>query len=356
MDRRMYHRWARKALDGLDFQEEEALRILSDADVELLPLLDAAFAVRKRFTGREVLVHVLNNVRNGACPEDCRYCAQSRDASTPITAYTEKSDEEILAEARRAWETGADRYCMVFAGRGPSASRVARLARLVREIKARHPMDVCVSPGILDREKAAVLKEAGLDRLNHNLNTSEAFYPRICSTHTYAQRLATLEAARSVGLEVCSGVIVGMGESPRDVWEVARTLRRVGARSIPVNFYLPVPGAPLTEETAAGRLDPQYCLRVLCLFRFLNPRSEIRIAAGREYHLRRMEVLALYPANSLFLDGYLNVKGGEREETLRMIRDAGFRIRAEEGGALPEPDRDPVTLKQGSDLRSCGVS
>lgn len=315
-----------RSLAGETIGDEACLRVLADPEVELLPLLDAAFQVRKAHWGRDVQVHILNDVQNGMCPEDCAYCAQAKTSAADIMEYPVKSDEEILAEAKRAYESGAFRYCMVFAGRGPSQRRVEHLASLIRRIKREFPLEVCVSAGLLDEPKARLLREAGLDRLNHNLNTSERRYPDICTTHTYRDRIGTLAAARKAGLQLCSGLIAGMGESAEELVEIARTLRDVGAESIPVNFLVPVDGNVLDTPTG---LTPAYCLRILCLYRFTNPKAEIRAAGGREGHLRSLEVMALYPANSLFLDGYLNTRGGETARVLRMIRDAGFRIQSD---------------------------
>ncbi|OGQ69067.1 MAG: biotin synthase BioB [Deltaproteobacteria bacterium RIFCSPLOWO2_12_FULL_50_11] len=326
MDRTFYQDLAEKGMKKERLSQGLCETILTSPDIELLPLLDAAFQVRKKFAGLKVKIHILNNAQNGHCPEDCHYCAQAKSSEAAIEEYPLKNDDEILAEAREAYLSGAFRYCMVFAGRGPSKERVVRLASLIRKIKAKYPIEVCVSAGLLDREKATLLKEAGLDRLNHNLNTSERHYPKICTTHTYEDRLSTLRAARQAGLEVCSGMIVGMGESPEEVITVAVRLREVEARSIPVNFLIPIKGNVLAQP---HNLTPEYCLRVLCLFRFLNPDAEIRVAAGREYHLRHLEVLCLYPADSLFLEGYLNVQGAESLRVLQMIKDAGFEIQSD---------------------------
>ena len=200
------------------------------------------------------------------------------------------------------------------------------LARLIRKIKEDYPLQVCVSAGLLDEEKAQTLRDAGLDRLNHNINTSEKRYGEICTTHTYQDRADTLAAARKAGLQLCSGLIAGMGEEPEELIEIARTLSDVGAESIPVNFLVPIEGNVLVEPKG---LNPEYCLRILCLYRFTNPTAELRAAGGREGHLRSMEVMALYPANSLFLDGYLNARGAENSRVLRMIRDAGFDIKSD---------------------------
>lgn len=331
LDPAFYQRLTDDALADRELADDVGVRILTDPDIDLLPLLNAAYAVRKRHFGKVVMVHILNNAQNGKCPEDCAYCAQARTSEADIEAYPIKDEAEVLAEAERAHKAGAHRYCMVFSGRGPNERRTQVLADLVRKIKATYPgMEVCVSAGLVDDEKAAVLKAAGLDRLNHNLNTSRANYPTICTTHTYDDRLNTLRSARRAGLSVCSGLIVGMGETPAELVEIARTLREVRSESIPVNFLLPIEGNRLTEAPAGSHaLTPEYCLRVLCLFRFANPRAEVRCGAGREFHLRSLEAMAMYPANSLFLDGYLNGRGADRRRTYQMLRDAGFEIESE---------------------------
>ncbi len=307
-------------------------KLLTASEIELLPLLDAAYQVRKTYFQNEVQLHILNNAQNGYCPEDCHYCAQASSATTDIETYPLKPDAEILSEAERAYESGAYRYCIVMSGRGPSPKRINHLAKLIRTVKARYPIEVCLSAGLVDVESAGILKDAGLDRLNHNLNTSEAHYPKICSTHSYQDRMDTLHAAQTVGLACCSGVIVGMGEGTDDLIKVAKELRQLRVASLPVNFFLPISGTRLPEFATAQRsvpatLTPDYCLRVLCLYRFLNPQAEIRVAAGREHHFRSMEVMALYPANSMFIDGYLNAEGSTASHTLQMIRDAGFAVK-----------------------------
>ncbi len=359
MDRTFYSQCVEQSLKGAVLPDQACLEILSSSKIELLPLLDAAFQVRKTYTGQEVMVHIINNAQNGFCPEDCHYCAQAKTSKADIAEYPLKSDEEIFAEAKRAYEGGAFRYCMVFAGRGPSPRRVEKLAELVAEIKKRYPIQVCVSAGLINDEGAQKLKQAGLDRLNHNLNTSEKNYPNICTTHTYQDRLNTLQSAQKAGIQLCSGLILGMGEAINDIVEVAKTLRSVKAKSIPVNFLIPIEGNTLKT---ISKLTPEFCLRVLCLFRFLNPDSELRVAAGREGHLRSMEVMSLYPANSLFLDGYLNTKGASRARTLRMIKDAGFTIKSkipleellekEEGDQnLFKVEESTVFMKDLNDLR-----
>ncbi len=323
MNRHFYHNLADQSMAGQCIDRATCEQILSSPDIELISLLNAAFDVRKKYTGKNVKVHIINNAQNGHCPEDCHYCAQAKTSQADIKEYPLKSDAEILAEAKAAYEKGAYRYCMVFAGRGPSERRVEHLSRLIQEIKSKYPIEICVSAGLLDLEKAKKLKSAGLDRLNHNLNTSESHYPNICTTHTYQQREDTLNAAREAGIQLCSGLIIGMGEKSKDIIDVAYSLREKKVESIPVNLFMSIEGNSVKEKSD---LTPEYCLRVLCLYRFLNSTSEIRVAAGREVHLRNLEVMALFPANSLFLEGYLNTKGAEVNRTLQMIKDAGFTI------------------------------
>jgi biotin synthase len=337
-------RLAERALADEPPTPAEALSVLDDAEVELLPLLQAAFVPRRRHFGRKVMVHVLNNVQNGLCPEDCGYCSQSRDSRSGVRRYPMKGEEEILAEAEAAARAGASRYCLVLSGRGPTLERARQLAALVRRVKERFPIEVCLSVGLLGEEHARILAEAGLDRLNHNLNTSEAHYPEICSTHTYADRVATLLAAKKCGIEPCSGLILGMGETSADVVEVAFRLRELEVPSIPVNFLIPIEGNPVVSDDS---LTPERCLRALCLMRLVNPRAEVRVAGGREGHLRSLSALALYPANSLFVEGYLTTRGDAARDTYRMIRDAGFEV--EGNPAWAGVDDAPSEFRLGGD-------
>lgn len=322
----LYQKLITQALNNEPLENQLCEDILLSPQIELLPLLTAAYKVRHTYWENKVNVHIINNVQNGNCNQNCSYCAQSKNSCAEIESYSMKSEEAIMAEAKNAYESGAFRYCMVFSGPKPSKERVEKLLGIIKRIKSTYNIQVCVSPGFIDIEDAQKLKAAGLNRLNHNLNTSEKYYPEICTSHTYNDRIKTINAAKAASLEICSGCIIGMGEAPQDIINIAKTLHSLKIESIPVNFFLPIPGLPLKIE---NNLTPEYCLRVLCLFRFLNPRSEIRIAAGREVYLRSMQALALYPANSLFMDGYLNTEGTNAPDTLQMILDAGFEINSD---------------------------
>ena len=321
-----YHELARRALEDEKPGREEALSIINAPDEGLLRLLDAAFSVRRAYFGKKVQIHYLINAKSGICPEDCGYCSQSAVSGAQIDRYELVDEEQLLEGASRAEAAGSRRYCIVISARGPSDAEIDRLCGAVAEIKSRHGISVCCSLGLVEASQAARLSEAGVDRLNHNLNTSKSYYPRICSTHTYDDRMDTLSAARGVGLELCSGVIFGQGENAGDIIDVCEALSALAPESIPVNFLNPIGGTPLEGKPLLG---PIACLRLLCLMRFYNPRSEIRVAGGREVQLRELQPLALYPANSIFVDGYLTTSGQESAAAHRMIHDAGFELDVE---------------------------
>lgn len=314
---------AEKACRDEDLTRADCLAVLRAPDERLLDLLDAAFKVRERYFGRKVRLQMLLNAKSGACQEDCHYCSQSAASTAQIDRYGLLPREDMLEGARRAAAAKAQRYCIVISGRSPLAREVAEISEAVRAIKREIPIQVCCSLGLLNEEQARALKAAGVDRINHNLNTSEAYHPAICTTHTFRDRLTTIQHARAAGLEICSGGIIGMGESDDDVIDLAVALREVKPDSIPLNTLHPVPGTPLEH---CRHLTPHRCLKVLCLFRFLHPRTEIRIAGGREFNLRTLQPLSLYAADSLFIGGYLTTPGQPAQEAWKMITDLGFEI------------------------------
>ncbi|MHC4403959.1 MAG: biotin synthase BioB [Planctomycetota bacterium] len=318
-----WHELADRALEGRRLTAEEGLAVLRSPDVELLDLLAAAYRVRHRRFGNRVALNFLVNAKSGRCGEDCGYCSQSGVSKADVTRHDMLRPEEILDGARLAARQKAGTYCIVVSGRQPADRDVAAIEDVTPRIRQAHALKICVSAGLLTEEQVARLKACGVNRISHNLNTSERFYPKICTTHTYAERLATLEAIRRAGLEICSGGIIGMGEEDADVVELACRLGRLGAEAVPVNFLIPIPGTPLES---VRRLNPRYCLKVLALFRLANPGCELRIAAGREVHLKSLQPLGLFAANSIFVGDYLTTKGQPPEEDYRMIEALGFEV------------------------------
>lgn len=307
--------------------KQEALEILQ-GKTNFLETIQKANVERQKYFSNKVRIHILDNIKNGHCPEDCGYCAQRKNANSGIENYSLKPSEEIFEDAKKAKENGAYRFCVVTAGTGPNDKYVDSLAFTIERISKELGLKVCLSAGLLDSTKAEKFKAAGLDRYNHNLNTSEQHYGEICTTHTFKDRLNTLEAVNGAEIGICSGIIVGMGETLSDIVEVAFTLKRLNVISIPINFFIPVAGHAIKNPNL---LNPELCLRILSVFRLVNPDSEIRIGAGREGHLRSLQSLGLYVANSLFVSGYLNVMGDDAKETIQMILDTGF---------VPETDGD----------------
>ncbi len=304
-------------------ERSEALELLASPDEELLSLLSAAFRVRRAYFGVKVKLNMLINAKSGICPEDCGYCSQSRVSEAPIPKYRMLSKEVLVAGAHEAWNRKAATYCIVASGRGPSAKDLDEVTAAVRQIKQELPMKVCACLGLLSGDDAARLKDAGVDRYNHNLNTSSDHHANIVSTHTYEDRVRTLESVKAAGISPCSGFIAGMGETDAQMVDVALALSELEIDSIPVNFFTSIPGTPLA---GLDELNPRRCLRVLALLRFMCPTREIRVAGGREIHLRSLQPLAMYPANAIFVGDYLTTEGQAAEDDYRMIEDLGFEI------------------------------
>jgi biotin synthase len=327
---------ADRALAGELITRDEARAVLRAPDTALLEQLAAAYRVRRHFYGNRVRLHFLCNAQSGLCPEDCNYCSQSSISAAEIEKYPMLARDKILAAADRAAELKAGTFCMVISGRTPGERVFGKVLDAVRAVREKHDLKVCACLGLLTEDQARRLKEAGVTQVNHNLNTSEAHTPSIVTTHTFGDRVATVEAVKAVGLKTCSGGIVGMNETDDDVIDLALSLRELEVRSVPVNFLIPIPGTPMA---AASDLDPRRCLRILCLYRFLLPSQEIRISGGREVHLRSMQAMGLYAANSIFIGDYLTTPGQAARADLEMIRDLGFVLESPDGEALEE---DPL--------------
>ena len=249
-----WHEMATRVLNGDKLTNDEALQILLSSDDDLLDVMSAAFRVRKHFFGKSVQLYLLMNAKSGLCPEDCSYCSQSKVATSDIPKYNLLTADRLLDGARVAKERGSKTYCMVISARGPSESEMNAVTSIVPQIKEQYGLDICACLGLLTPEQAMRLKACGVDRVNHNVNTSPDYYQQICSTHTYEDRVATLTAVREAGMELCSGGIVGMGEKNEDVVQMAVELRELGVESIPVNFLNSIEGTPLEKS---DRLDPR---------------------------------------------------------------------------------------------------
>lgn len=310
-------------LEGKDISKEDALSILNSPDEELLEVLQGAYILRHHYYGNKVKLNMLINTKSGLCPENCGYCSQSSISTASIEKYRMVDKDTILKGAEQAYNLNAGTYCIVASGRGPSNHELDQVVSAVKEIKDKYQLKICACLGILKPEQALKLKEAGVERYNHNLNTSENHHDNITTSHSYQDRVNTVQLVKESGISPCSGVIVGMKETKEDVVNMALSLKVLDADSIPVNFLHAIEGTPLegTDE-----LHPRYCLKVLALMRFVNPTKEIRISGGREVNLRSLQPLGLYAANSIFVGDYLTTAGQETTADHQMLIDLGFEI------------------------------
>ena len=321
-----WHALAERVLAGGELDRAEARAVLESDDADLLDVLAAAWRVRHRHFGTTVQLFFLMNAKSGLCPEDCGYCSQSKVSEAEIPRYNLLSEPKLLDAARLAAERQSKTFCIVISARGPTQREIDFVCQVTPKIKAAHGLNVCACLGLLTPEQARQLAAAGVDKVNHNLNTGEGHYEKICTTHTYQDRLDTLRNVRQAGLQLCSGGILGMGERPEDMVSMAMELRSLKVESIPLNFLHAIDGTPLEQKEY---LSPRDCLRALSMFRMVNPSSELRIAGGRERHLRALQPFGLLVANSIFVGDYLTTKGQAADEDYQMIRDMGLEITEE---------------------------
>ena len=301
---------------------EEAIAVLNTPDEKLDELIELAKGLRFKYKGNRVSIHILTNARSGNCSQDCAYCAQSCRSKADIEKYKWVDEEKLYQNNDFVNEHHLSRHCIGLSGMKFTDQEIEELARRIRKMKE-HGTHLCCSIGFLTEKQAIMLKEAGLDRINHNLNSSRAYYHNICSTHTFEQRVDNIHMLQRLGFEICSGGIVGMGESKEDIVDMLLELREIQPEAFPINFLLPIEGTPL-ENADTSQLTTQYCIKVLCLARLLVPRSDIRCAAGREVYFKGQEKMLLNVVDSIFASGYLTAGGQGIKDTIRTITDAGF--------------------------------
>lgn len=301
---------------------EDALKILNTPDEEMDQLIAEAEKLRRKYKGDNVGIHILTNARSGNCSQDCAYCAQSYRSNADIDKYRWVSDEKLFKDNDFVNKNHLARHCIGLSGMKFTDDEILELAERIKTMKATGT-HLCCSIGFLTEKQAKILKDAGLDRINHNLNTSRSYYSHICSTHTFDQRVKNIKMLQSIGFEICSGGIIGMGESKEDIVDMLLELKEINPEAIPINFLLPIKGTPF-ENVDTSILTPNYCLKVLCLARLLVPQADIRCAAGREIYFKGDEKRLLSVVNSIFASGYLTEDGQGIKDTIKAITDAGF--------------------------------
>jgi biotin synthase len=319
----MLTRLSEKVLSGGSLTHHEASFILPLEGVDLFRLFSHANEIRERFKQNRVDLCAIVNAKSGACSEDCSYCAQSSKSRAQVPIYSLVQEDVVLEKAREAKEAGVRRFCIVTSGRKPGEGELRNIGAMVGKVRSIGLLP-CATLGLLQRDELSMLRESGLERYHHNLETSERYFPEICSTHSYGEKMRTAEAAKSVGLSLCSGGLFGMGETWQDRVDMAFALRSLDADSVPINFLIPVQGTPMGDTVP---LNPFEALKIISLYRFILPGKEIRVCGGRRQTLGEFNSMVFMAgADSLLTGNYLTTTGVTYEDDLRLIRHYGFEI------------------------------
>ncbi|MCE2506133.1 MAG: biotin synthase BioB [Nitrosopumilaceae archaeon] len=311
-----------KVFSGNHITAEDAEKLLNIPEENLKDLARCANEITKDFNGEKVDVEQLNNIKKNACSEDCTFCGQSAFFDTGIETYQLSTPEEVVTKAQKAKEEGAESYCLVAAWREPSKTDFEKVCKIITEINDKVGISVECSLGFLTEEQAKKLKELKVKRYNHNLETAKSKFPEICTTHTYEDRLETLGIARDAGLELCTGGIIGLGETREQRLELTLELARLFPEEVTINILVPVPGTPLELQTD---LPNSEIVRMFSVIRFLLPESVIKISGGRETNLDDSgEELLQSGANGIITSGYLTMGGNEADKDRKMIEKIGL--------------------------------
>lgn len=310
-----------KAFSGASISREEALFLCRLSGEEHRKMTELAGNIREKHRGNSADLCAIVNAKSGLCPEDCRYCAQSAGAKSGAERYGLKDKGFILEKAREAKDGGAGRFCIVTSGMKPGPKELGEIAEMIREI-ASIGLRPCATLGMLGVDELRLLKASGLARYHHNLETSRRFFPEICSTHTYGQKLETIKAVKNAGLSLCSGGIFGLGEEWEDRVDMALELRELGADSVPINFLMPIKGTPLAE---AEPLSPEEALKIISLHRFILPDKEIRVCGGRAQTLGDLNSMVFKAgADGILTGNYLTTTGRSFGDDLRLVAESGL--------------------------------
>ncbi len=307
----------------LNVDWQTAISLSKIPDYGLFELFNLSNSLRKNSHGNRVDLCSIVNAKSGTCPEDCSFCSQSAHNSTNIKTYPLLSRDEIFKTAIKVKEQGIKRFCLVTSGKKASDGDIDQICDVISEIKNAGLLP-CATLGLLNASELQKLKDAGLHRYHHNLETSEAFFSEICTTHTYKEKIHTIETAKSLGLSICSGGIFGLGESWEDRINMAFALKELKVDSVPINFLTPVSGTPLGSRDL---LEPLEALKIIAIYRLILQKFEIRVCGGRSATLKNMNPdIFKAGANGFLIGNYLTTPGRDPEEDFRMIKDLGIEI------------------------------
>jgi biotin synthase len=312
-----------RVLAGGSITTDEAERLLATEDVMMLA--DCANTITRKFNGDVVDVEALINAKSGKCPEDCSFCAQSTFYETGINKYPLLPKEEIVEQAEMAKAGGATNFCLVCAYRSPPEKDFEQICETITAIKEQVGTEVNVSLGFMTLERAKRLKQLGVKRYNHNLEAAESYFSKICSTHDFADRVNTARIVKEAGLELCCGGIIGMGETPRQRVELGFSIAALNPEEVPMNILIGRKGTPLE---AMGTIEPMDAIKTIAVWRFIMPKTILKIAGGREVHLKEKDRLALKAgANGIITGGYLTTGGNQPNKDIAMIKEIGLKAK-----------------------------
>jgi biotin synthase len=309
-----------KVLTGGSITFEEAEMLLNTEDIMMLA--DCANTITRTFNSNTVDVEALVNAKSGRCPEDCSFCAQSSFYDTGINKYPLLSKEVLVEKAAKAKQVGATSFCLVCAYRDPPEKDFQQICEAIKEIRSNVHIEVNVSLGFITLARAQKLKELGVKRYNHNLEAAESYFSKICNTHHFSDRVNTAKIVKAAGLQLCSGGIIGMGETPRQRVELAFSLASLYPEEVPVNILIGREGTPLA---GLKPMDPLEAIKTIAVWRFIMPKTILKIAGGREMHLKHRDRLALKSgANGIITGGYLTTGGNSPNKDIAMIKEIGL--------------------------------
>ncbi len=320
------HSAGQKVLNGGVITRTEALDLAQATGADIYVLAALASKIREQYTGNRIDLCSIINGKSGNCSEDCKFCSQSAFSTCAIDTYPLLDEEKIIQYAHDMERAGAHRFAIVTSGRGVTECDPVLIAiiPIIRRLKAETTLKLCVSLGEIDEAAARMLKNAGISRYHHNLETSEDFFPNIVTTHTFQDRIQTVKYARAAGMEICSGGIIGLGETMEQRIDLAYSLHDLNVHSVPINILDAIPGTPLEDEPPLPSLE---IIKTFALFRFILPHAEIRSAGGREKLLRNMQSIGLMAGlNGMMVGNYLTTNGREIQDDLNLIKDMGFSI------------------------------
>lgn len=313
-----------KVYVGENISYYEAVRLSEIDNEHINELFRAADKIRDKFNGNIVNLCSIINAKCGSCSEDCKFCAQSAHYKTNIEEHEIVSIDQVLDLAKENQHCGVNRFSLVTSGRGINGQDFQKVIKIYEELKNEVSMDLCASLGILDYEQLLTLRETGVNMYHHNLETSKDYYEKICTTHSYDERIETINNARRAGLQVCSGGIIGMGEDMKDRIKLAIQLRELEVTSIPINILNPIKGTPLQDMK---RLNEEEILKTIAIFRFINPRAYIRLAGGRNLIKNFGRKCFTVGANATISGNYLTTSGNKILDDINMIKELGFEVR-----------------------------